>query len=116
MSLLLVVPLLVAACGSSSSGGASSSSRTIAVTISDDGCEPSVIHAKAGSMSFTVHNDGSSSVTEFEILKGSKILGEIENVVPGADRSFSVTLEAGNYVTYCPNAKDEKGTLEVSAS
>jgi len=84
------------------------------VTISDDGCAPRQLAAKAGATTFTVHNDGSASVTEFEILDGSKILGEVENVVPGTDRSFSLTLEPGKYVTYCPNGKVDKGVLEVA--
>jgi iron uptake system component EfeO len=48
-------------------------------------------------------------------MDGSKILGEVENVVPGADRSFSLTLKAGSYTTSCPGgAKFDKGTLEVA--
>jgi iron uptake system component EfeO len=88
--------------------------REIAVTISDAGCEPRLISATAGPTTFLVDNEESSKVTEFEVLRGDTILGEVENVIPGARKDFSITLEAGSFTTYCPNGEFEKGTLEVS--
>jgi iron uptake system component EfeO len=111
---LLVVPALLAACSSDSKGGTGSKdTQEIAVTISDAGCEPREIPAKAGPTTFTVTNDRSAAVTEFEVLDGTKILGEVENVIPGSDRSFSITLKEGTFTTYCPNGKFEKGVLQV---
>jgi iron uptake system component EfeO len=116
LSLLVLPALLAAGCGSSSKspGASGGDTQEIAVTISDAGCEPREIPAKAGPTTFTVTNDGSASVTEFEILDGAKIIAEVENVIPGSDRSFSITLKPGTFVTYCPNGEFEKGVLQVA--
>lgn len=111
LSLLIVPALALAAC--SSDPGSGSDEQAIDVTISDAGCEPREIPAKAGPTTFHVSNDGSASVTEFEVLDGTKILGEVENVVPGSDRSFSLTLKEGTFTTYCPNGEFETGVLQV---
>jgi iron uptake system component EfeO len=115
--LLAMTPLIAigTACGDD---GASSVDgvRTIEVTLTDEACEPLSISAGAGPTTFHVTNDGAAGVTEFEILSGTKILGEVENVASGLDRKFSLTLKPGSYTTYCPGAKKEKGTLEVAES
>jgi iron uptake system component EfeO len=119
LMLLPIVPvLLLGACSSDGdgSGAADADAQEIAVTISDAGCSPRDIPAKAGPTTFVVTNEGSAAVTEFEILDGTKILGEVENVIPGADRSFSLTLKAGTFSTYCPNGTFEKGVLQVAAA
>lgn len=88
---------------------------TIAVTLSDRGCEPRALTAAAGPTNFSVTNSGTSAVTEFEILEGKKIVGEVENVIPGKDRHFSVTLKAGSYTTKCPGGSSfDAGTLLVT--
>jgi len=119
IALAMTSALAVTSCtDSTSSSSTSTSSKSgptkIAITLSDEGCEPHEIAATAGPATFTVANNGSAAVTEFEILSAGKIIGEVENVTPGADRSFSLTLKEGSYVTYCPNGKREKGTLEVA--
>jgi iron uptake system component EfeO len=124
---LAMVPLLVtaAACGDDDGGGSGGSggsgdgdAQSIDVTISDAGCDPDPIEATAGPVTFDVTNDGSASVTEFEVLDGDDhIVGEVENIIPGDERSFSVTLEEGEYVSYCPNGTDvERGTIRVAAA
>jgi iron uptake system EfeUOB component EfeO/EfeM len=57
-------------------------------------------------------------VTEFEVLDADgHILGEVENIIPGDERSFSVTLREGEYVSYCPNGTEvERGTITVAAA
>jgi iron uptake system component EfeO len=120
VALPLVVPLLLGACSDKKDSSANgktedAAARTIEVTLTDDGCEPRNIPATAGPTTFKVTNDGSSAVTEFEILDGSKVLGEAEKVAAGTDRSFSLTLKSGSYQTICPGgAKFHEGTLEVS--
>ena len=107
---LLAVPLLVAACSSDSGP----EGPTIEVTLSDKGCEPHAISTPPGPTKFHVTNQGTAAVTEFEVLTGTRILGEVENVIPGGDRSFSLTLAAGSYTTKCPGGSDsEGGTLQV---
>ncbi|WP_307781261.1 cupredoxin domain-containing protein [Rhabdothermincola sediminis] len=87
--------------------------QQIEVTISDAGCEPQTIVAGEGPACFTVRNDGSSAVTEFEVLDGGRIIGEAENVFPRVEKAFSLNLQPGTFVTYCPNGGIERGTLEV---
>jgi iron uptake system component EfeO len=111
---------IAAACGKDTGGATSASGSpplTIEATLTPNGCEPAAVSAHAGPTTFHVTNEDADAVTEFEILDDSgKILGEIENVTPGLDRSFSLTLKPGTYVTYCPGGKTDKGTLEVAAS
>jgi iron uptake system component EfeO len=115
----VVAVAIFAACSSSSSSTSSSGdghthAKTIAVTISDRGCEPRRIEATSGPTTFKVTNDNSSAVTEFEVLDGPRLLGEAENVTPGIGGSFSLNLKPGSYITSCPNSKNSTGTLEVS--
>ena len=85
------------------------------ITLNDSGCDPRDLALKPGAVTFKVTNSGSSGVTEFEILdEADKVLGEIENITPGIERDFSMTLEAGTFVTYCPGGETERGTLTVS--
>jgi iron uptake system component EfeO len=91
---------------------AGAKSTTVRVEIDDDGC-PAKVTVKAGPTNFKVSNTGSGDVSEFEILSGSRILGEVENVAPGLNKEFSLTLEAGKYTTYCPGGSRDKGKLVV---
>lgn len=79
-------------------GGAAS----IAVTITDDACDLSAATAPAGNVSFDLTNSG-SDVNEFEILADDKlrIVGEKENVVPGATTTYTAQLQPGTYYTAC---------------
>jgi iron uptake system component EfeO len=105
--------LVVGGCGSSGTD-APAGARTVKVTLTDAGCKPAKLDLPAGPTTFEVTNDGAAGVSEFEILAGSRILGEVENVAPGLNKSFSLTLEAGAYVTYCPGgAGSERGALAV---
>lgn len=124
-AMVFAVSLLAAGCGSSSDEKGSSATNaasekegtTVEITLSDDGCDPRSISTKAGPVTFEVTNEGSSSVTEFEVLKGKQILAEVENVIPGTDRSFSLTLKEGKYTTLCPNGeKFDAGTVEVAGA
>jgi iron uptake system component EfeO len=112
----LTAVALLAGCWSDkkADGGGTATVRTIEVTLTDNGCEPASLSATAGPTTFHVTNDGAAGVTEFEVLSGDKILGEVENIAPGLDRSFSITLQEGSFVTYCPGGAKEKGTLEVA--
>jgi iron uptake system component EfeO len=103
---------LIAGCGSDD---APAGAHKLAYTISDAGCDPAEANAPAGPITFDVTNDGSSSVTELEILDGDKILGEKENLSDGLSGDFTLTLEKGTYTVYCPNGTEaERGTLTVT--
>jgi iron uptake system component EfeO len=102
----------LAACGSSDD--APQGAKTMSFTLTDAGCVPNAAKAPAGPIVFEVENAGTSKVSEFEVLDGETILGEVENLSDGFSGTFSLTLEAGEYVLYCPGGEDERGTLTVS--
>lgn len=113
------VLLLVTSCakedGAASAGG-KGGARTVAIAFTDDGCAPSPATVEAGALSFTVTNKNAGRVTEAEVMKDGRILGEKENLTPGLSGRFSLRLEAGEYVVYCPNAKQDRSTLTVTAA
>jgi iron uptake system component EfeO len=110
------VALLCAACGSDEPGAPGGDGTVIDVTITPAGCLPDPIEASAGTIGFAVTNDGATAVSEFEILDADdRILGEVENIAAGLSGGFSVSLPAGDYVTYCPGATRERGSLHVTA-
>lgn len=115
----LLVPLALGACGSEDKklGLSDTSGATrVAVTISDDGCDPAALTVKAGKVAFDVTNKDSAAVTEFYVLeKDESIVGEVENVIPGAKKTLTLKLDEGSYLTKCPNGDPEKGTLTVTA-
>jgi iron uptake system component EfeO len=113
---LFVVSVALAGCSSDDEGSAAVDGPTINVTLSDTGCEPRAITTPAGPTNFHVTNKGSAAVTEFEILRGGKIVGEAENVIPGADKSFGLTLKAGTtYSTKCPGGSSfDAGTIQLT--
>ena len=121
---LLVVGVMAVGCGSSgssggdsASGSAGSGSKHVQVTLTDAGCNPAQLELSSGPTTFDVSNDGANAITEFEILKGSKIVGEVENVAAGLNRSFSITLQPGSYTTSCPGGKGaDKGSLVVTGA
>ena len=89
---------------------------TVKVDINDDGC-PAKLTIKAGPTNFKVTNSGSGDVSEFEILFGDRIIGEVENVAPGLNKEFSLTLKAGKYSTKCPGGSEHStGKLIVTGS
>ena len=90
--------------------------KELEVAFTSAGC-PRSVSTKAGPTTFVVTNDGADNVSEFEILKDDRILGEVENVVPGLTREFTLTLKEGTYVTYCPGGDDrERGRLVVKGA
>ena len=81
--------------------------------LTDAGC-PAKLSVAAGPATFKVSNDGADEVSEFEVLDGGHILGEVENLAPGLDGQFSLTLKAGKYTTSCPGGDRSKGRLVVT--
>jgi iron uptake system component EfeO len=103
----------VVAVGLAATAGAKTSETK--VDINDDGC-PAKVTVEAGPNHFKVTNSGSGDVSEFEILSGDRILGEVENVAPGLNKEFSLTLKAGKDATACPGGSRDKGRLVVKGS
>lgn len=111
----VLATILIAACGSSGED-THAGAKKLAFKLTDAGCIPDSAKAPAGPIAFEVENAGTSAVTEFEILEGSSILGEKENLSDGLSGSFSLTLDQGRYTIYCPGGSDERGTLTVTAA
>ncbi|MGY2051137.1 iron uptake system protein EfeO [Methylobacterium sp. JK268] len=87
----------------------------VAVTVTDKGCEPATLTVPAGKSVFRIRNQ-SKRVLEWEILQGTTILEERENIVPGFVQSLSATLEPGSYQMTCGLLSNPKGTLTVLAA
>ncbi len=99
-----------------SATAAAAKTETVKVEIDDDGC-PAKLKVEAGATNFKVSNTGSGDVSEFEVLSGDRIIGEVENIAPGLNREFSLTLKAGNYSTKCPGgSKHSTGKLVVTGA
>jgi iron uptake system component EfeO len=104
--------LALAACGG---GQKSAGGHSVDVKLTDAGCDPAELRLGAGPTTFEVTNDGADAVTEFEILDGDRIVGEVENLAPGLSGHFSLTLKPGRYTLYCPGGTSaERGPLVVS--
>jgi iron uptake system component EfeO len=98
------------------SAGAGAKTAAVKVEINDDGC-PASLKIKAGPTNFKVTNSGSGDVSEFEILSGDRIIGEVENVAPGLNKEFSLTLKPGKYSTKCPGGSEHStGKLVVTGA
>jgi FTR1 family protein len=116
--------VLVAACGSSSGedGGSAAAAgdggaRIVEIKLTDAGCEPAELQLDAGPTEFKVTNGGTGRVTEFEVLSGSRILGEKENLVAGLSGSFTLNLKPGEYSLACPGGKTAAtGALTVGGA
>jgi len=115
---ILVILALVLAPLLSSCGGPSK----IDVALTTYKITPSSDTAKAGEVTFHVHNDATDLTHEFVVFKtdlpedqlpltaegivdeeadGLTSMGEVEDVTPGTSKDLVLNLEAGNYVLVC---------------
>ncbi|MFD6699555.1 MULTISPECIES: iron uptake system protein EfeO [unclassified Microbacterium] len=74
----------------------------LTVSSTADACSVSAATATSGTLAFDVSNKG-DEVTEFYLLAedGVRIVGEVENVAPGASRTLTVVAQPGTYFTVC---------------
>ncbi|MFG1873564.1 iron uptake system protein EfeO [Sphaerisporangium sp. NPDC049003] len=102
------------ACSSTSGGddtAAQSSGKPgkITVAASDTDCKVSTAALPAGTSTFSVTNGG-SKVTEFYVYAaGDRVMGEVENIVPGLTREVLIELPAGAYEAACKPGMIGKG-------
>jgi iron uptake system component EfeO len=95
--------------------GASAVKVTMVNNGGKDGCTVDVASVPAGPVTFTVVNTSAPGITEMELLRDQRIIGEKENLAPGLDPvSFTVTLDGGSYQVYCPGASTEYQNLTVT--
>src|SRR4030095_4016383 len=109
------VTAVAGACGTDKPAG----KGKIPVTATDTECKVARSEAQAGTVTFTVTNDG-NKVTEFYVYaRGDRVMGEVENIAPGLSRELHVELPAGTYETACKPGMIGKGirnALTVSGS
>ena len=86
------------------------------VKLTDAGCDPSELDLGAGRTTFEVANGGTGRVSEMEVLSGSRVLGEKENLVSGLSGSFTLTLQPGRYTISCPGARRRPPACSTSAA
>jgi len=102
----------LSACGSSGSGDGASSLK---FTLTDRGCVPNDASVPAGPVNITVTNGGTTRATELELQNQSGIiLGERENLLLGLSGTFSLDLQPGSYVLFCPSGNLSRGKLTVT--
>jgi iron uptake system component EfeO len=114
-----VVAAALAGCGDDAKKDAEAGGGAIAVKATDSSCEVSDTDVSAGALVFEVKNGG-SKVTEFYVYAaGDRVMGEVENIVPGLSRNLRVELPAGTYETACKPGmigKGIRGALKVSGT
>jgi iron uptake system component EfeO len=121
-ALVAVAAFTLTACGhpngnspASKAGGGNTVKVTMANDGGKDGCALNTTSVPAGPVTFTVANTNAPGITEVELLRDQRIIGEKENLAPGLDPvSFTVTLDGGAYQLYCPGAATEYQTLTVT--
>ena len=74
----------------------------LTVTSTDSSATCPTAEVTSGALAFDVTNGG-TDVTEFYLLAddGLRIVGEVENIAPGASRSLTVVAQPGDYYTVC---------------
>jgi iron uptake system component EfeO len=74
----------------------------ITVISTETSCDVATDTATSGVVVFDVRNEG-EQVTEFYLLAedGLRIIGEVENIAPGASRTLTATVQPGSYTTLC---------------
>jgi iron uptake system component EfeO len=108
-----------AACSKDPAPSTGTQNGPIAVKATDSGCEVARGESPAGTVTFTVKNEG-NKVTEFYVYAaGDRVMGEVENITPGLTRELRVELAAGTYETACKPGmigRGIRGAFKVSGS
>lgn len=102
--------------GCSTPAAPANATATVRMELTDQGCAPQPASVPAGPVTFTVVNNGASTVTEGELQADQRIIGEKENVTPGLSSSFTLRLDPGTYLTYCPGAAQDTAPLTVTGT
>jgi iron uptake system component EfeO len=112
---IAMFPLTACSHSDGNSAPSKAGANMVKVTMANGGCALDATRVPAGPVTFTVANKNEPSITEVELLRDQRIIGEKENVAPGLDPvSFTLTLDGGSYQLYCPGASAEYQTLTVT--
>ena len=110
----VALSLVLVGCADKAEEGASS----IDVKATDTACEVGSSETSTGSTTFKVVNNGTKTNEFYVMTSGGRVLGEVENIGPGASRTLVVEFQdAGDYTTLCkPGMVGEgiSGTIKVS--
>jgi iron uptake system EfeUOB component EfeO/EfeM len=75
--------------------------QEVAVTLTDQGCDPTSLTVDAGAVSFVITNS-SSSRSEFEVRTSKpSIVGETEGIPAGGSGTLDLDLKDGTYNLSC---------------
>jgi len=78
--------------------------RTVKVRLTKRGC-PTKLTVPSGPVTFAVKNVAIKGVSEFEVLQGPNVIGEVEDISRGSTSPLTLTLDPGEYRTQCLDAK-----------
>ncbi|WP_099297221.1 iron uptake system protein EfeO [Corynebacterium dentalis] len=110
----VALSLVLVGCADKAEEGASS----IDVNANDTACEVGSSETSTGSTTFKVVNNGTKTNEFYVMTSGGRVLGEVENIGPGASRTLVVEFQdAGDYTTLCkPGMVGEgiSGTIKVT--
>ena len=110
------VLLAIAACGGSGSSGPPPGS--VDVKLSEFKFQPDSITHKAGSVTFFLENNGTTSHDMVIFDSSGKQVAASELIQPGNDTTLQVTLQKGDYTFKCtqPGHADAgmRGTLKIT--
>ncbi|MEY2832038.1 MAG: hypothetical protein RLZZ574_1296 [Cyanobacteriota bacterium] len=113
-SIVLAIACSITAC-STAPVDSSAPVPEVAMTVSNQGCEPGDLTVAAGKTTFVIKNTSDRPV-EWEILEGVMVLEERENIAPGFTQKLTANLKSGEYQMLCGLLSNPKGALKVTAA
>lgn len=115
-TVFLCATVALAGCGRSETAAPVRQQATeIKITLSDAGCEPQPASVPAGPVRFVITNSDAPHVTEAELLRDGKIVGEKEGVKPGSSGDLVLRLDNGGaYSVHCAGGAKNTWPLTVT--
>lgn len=86
---------------------------TVTVVATDAGCAPTPTSVASGSITFKADSQ-TDKIKEVELIQGSKILGETENLEKGKSGQFTLRLDGGAYTIFCPGGETSRTAFTVT--
>ncbi len=94
--------IALSGCTSNTPAAETAAGDVLTVSSTNDACDVSANTIESGTVTFAITNNGTKT-TEFYLLgsDGLRIVGERENIAPGASADLTVTVQPGDYFTAC---------------